>query len=200
MNYLAHIFLAGTNPQAQLGGLLGDFVKPSFASGFETTIEREIRIHRLIDSFTDSHAVVLSAKARFRRSTRRFSGIILDVLYDHFLASAWASYSQDNIEQFIQRFYAYLLKVEMPLPERLVRIAPYMAEEDWLGSYQEFTGFENAIHGVSTRISRRAEELISGLEDVTLHIAEFREGFDVFFPELQNYVRNERHRLERLEL
>lgn len=200
MNYLAHIFLAGTNPEAQLGGLLGDFVKPNFSGSFDTTIEREIRINRLIDSFTDSHAVVLSAKAKFRPSTRRFSGIILDVLYDHFLASAWTSYSQDNIEQFIQRFYAYLLNVEMSLPERLVRIAPYIAEEDWLGSYREFTGFEIAIHGVSTRVSRRAEELISGLEDVALNIAEFRQGFSVFFPELQSYVRNERHRLEKLGL
>lgn len=200
MNYLAHIFLAGTNPEAQLGGLLGDFVKPGFAGVFETTIEREIRLHRLIDTFTDSHPVVLSAKAKFRRSTRRFSGVILDILYDHFLASAWASYSQDNIEQFIQRFYAYLLKVEMSLPERLVRITPYMTKQDWLGSYREFAGFENAIHGVSRRVSKRAEELISGLEDVALNITDFREGFDVFFPELQSYVHRERYRLEKLAL
>jgi acyl carrier protein phosphodiesterase len=196
MNYLAHIFLAGSDPKAQLGGLLGDFAKPGFHGKFDATISREIHLHRLIDRFTDTHEIVLSAKAKFRPSTRRFAGIILDVLYDHFLATDWENYSAERIELFTARFYRYLLSTDIPLPERLERIAPHMAAQDWLSSYQEYTSVERAVHGLSNRLSQKGDVLIAGLEDAALHTDVFRQGFQTFFPELQQYVHNERQRLE----
>jgi acyl carrier protein phosphodiesterase len=200
VNYLAHILLAGEDSEAQLGGLLGDFTKPNGQVAFGDKIEREIRIHRMVDSFTDSHRVVLSAKAKFRPGTRRFSGIVLDILYDHFLADTWAHYSQVDLRGFIDRFYDSLMNSPFSLPQRLHQIAPVLVEEDWLGSYVEYAGFERAVRRLSGRLSKGAGELIGGLEDASRNLSEFRDGFGVFFPELQKYVTTQRHALMELEV
>ena len=199
MNYLAHILLAGDDPEAQLGGLLGDFTKPGLDSSFGSTIAREIRIHRLIDKFTDSHAIVLDAKSKFRPGTRRFAGIILDILYDHFLASAWSQHSSEDMGIFIHRFYAFLLESRAMLPERLQQIAPMLVAEDWLGSYTEFAGVERAVRRLSFRISKGGENMISGLEDAALNLTKFSEGFALFFPELRDHVTKVRLQLSELD-
>ena len=74
MNYLAHIYLARYSDDAMLGALLGDFVKPHSGARFSATIEAEIRTHRKIDAFTDSHPLILEAKARFEGPRRRYAG------------------------------------------------------------------------------------------------------------------------------
>lgn len=62
---------------------------------------REILVHRAIDAFTDSHHLVLTAKCKFRTETRRFSGILLDIFYDHLLAKNWSSYSEEGLREFM---------------------------------------------------------------------------------------------------
>lgn len=85
MNYLAHLHLGGREPQQLLGSLYGDFVKGSLQGRFPPALEASIRLHRHIDSYTDSHPLVLAALARFPRERRRFAGIVLDV----FSTTAW---------------------------------------------------------------------------------------------------------------
>ena len=195
MNYLAHIHLAGPDPEAQVGALLGDFVKPAGAEAFPPVMQREIRLHRAIDAFTDSHPVVLAAKGLFRKETRRYSGIVLDVYYDHVLARDWSTWSDEPLLRFTHRFYAALSAVRGTLPERLERLTPYMVAEDWLGSYARFDGVDRAIRRLSTRLSRGAEGMVAGLQDLRAHDAAFAAGFAEFYPALMAYVRSERELL-----
>eukprot|EP01034_Spumella_vulgaris_P035964 gene35964-44346_t len=57
MNYLAHIFLARQSDAAMIGAMLGDFAKANVSGVYTPEIEREIMLHRYIDSYTDSHPV-----------------------------------------------------------------------------------------------------------------------------------------------
>jgi acyl carrier protein phosphodiesterase len=195
MNYLAHLLLAGDDPHAQLGGLLGDFAKPDDARSLGTVIEREMRIHYAIDSFTDQHELVRAAKAMFRSETRRFAGIVLDVYYDHCLAANWVLYSPRALPDFIATFYRYLLSGDVQLPEKLTRIAPMLARQDWLGSYIEYAGFEHAVRRLSQRLPRGGERMIDGLQDVERHQSQFAAGFATFFPQLREFAAAERARL-----
>jgi len=184
MNYLAHIFLANQSDDAMVGALLGDFVKADFAGKFTPEIEQEIRIHRKVDGYTDSHPVVLAAKQEFDASRRRYAGILLDMFYDHVLIANWSSYSDQPVEELIARFYQALLQRRSMLPERLVRMLPYMVEHDWLGSYRDFAGVEIAVNRVSQRLSRNGNLLRDGIQDLRDHYASLSAGFHVFFPQL----------------
>lgn len=192
MNYLAHIFLARHSDDAMLGALLGDFVKPHAGARFNDEMEAEILIHRKVDSFTDSHPLVLEAKRLFAGPTRRYAGILLDVFYDHLLATHWHRYTDVPLEQFIQRFYDALASRAHLLPANLAQAAPRMIEQDWLGSYADYTGVEVAIRRISTRLSRNGHLLRAGLADLQINHTELASGFDAFFPELIGFVESRR--------
>ncbi len=192
MNYLAHIFLARHSDDAMLGAVLGDFVKPHAGLLFSPEMEAEIVTHRRVDSFTDSHPVVLDAKALFGEGRRRYAGILLDVFYDHLLAANWARYADVPLDALIARFYAALEKRADLLPPNLARIAPYMIEQDWLGSYRDYAGVDLAIRRMSTRLSKNGDVMRDALADLERNYATIEIGFHRFFPELVAYVDDRR--------
>ncbi|CAG8866587.1 Acyl carrier protein phosphodiesterase [Pseudomonas fluorescens] len=169
-----------------LGSLYGDFVKGPLEGRFEPTLEAAIRLHRSIDSYTDSHPLVLAALARFPRERRRYAGIVLDVFFDHCLARHWGDYAQQPLEQFTRRFYQVLL-AEPRLPGRLAGIAPFMAADDWLGAYGDFNTLEQVFEGIARRLSRP-----EGMADVMSELDSLYEpllaDFRAFYPQLQAFA------------
>lgn len=195
MNYLAHIFLARQSDDAMLGALLGDFVKADVTGRFSREIELEIRLHRKIDVFTDSHAVVRQARELFNPATRRFAGILLDVFYDHALSLRWDSYCTMPIDAFIQRFYSGLSARKEELPSKLEIISERMISQDWLGSYRDFENVKFAVGRISQRLSRKGEVMREGLVDLEKNYAEIADGFQLFFPDLIRFAEAEREKL-----
>lgn len=193
MNYLAHIYLARYSDDAMLGALLGDFVKPNSGASFSADTEAEILTHRKVDAFTDSHPIVLDAKRLFTGPRRRYAGILLDVFYDHLLARSWAHYCDVPLDGFIQRFYAALTAAADTLPANLARAAPWMIEQDWLGTYLDYAGVEIAVRRISTRLSKNGDVMRDALDDLQANYAELASGFDVFFPELIAFVESRRN-------
>ncbi len=188
MNFLAHIFLAQHSEQAMIGALLGDFVKANVSGQYPVEVEAEILLHRKVDVFTDSHPIVKDAIQSFADGRRRYAGIVLDVFYDHLLAKNWSRYSGVPLDTFVRRFYDGLLNHEELLPPKLKEVLPRMVSQDWLGSYQHFSGVEVAIDRTSQRLSRNGDLLREGLLDVQSNYAALEEGFHVFFPDLLKFV------------
>jgi len=188
MNYLAHLHLGGSRPAQLLGSLYGDFVKGPLAGVWPADIEAAIRLHRRIDAFTDTHPLIHTAKTRFPSERRRMAGVLLDVFFDHCLARDWEQFSDEPLSAFTQRVYG-VLSTTPTLPERLARIAPRMAAQDWLGSYRDFVVLQDVVQGMARRLSRPA--LLDGawIELQGLYeplSADFRE----FYPALLAHVRS----------
>lgn len=186
MNYLAHLHLGGNAPAQLLGSLYGDFVKGPLAGQWPADIEAAIRLHRRIDVFTDSHPLLLQARARFPEARRRYSGILLDVFFDHCLALNWGQFSDEPLAQFTGRVYQVLTD-EPELPERLAYIAPRMAAQDWLGSYIDFSVLEQVIYGIQRRLSR-PEGLDGSMRELERLYERLMDDFQQFYPQLQAYV------------
>ena len=70
---------------------MGDFVKGSDYENYPIEIKNGILLHRQIDSFTDAHPIVLKSKKRLHTHYGHYSGIVVDIFYDHFLAKNWDS-------------------------------------------------------------------------------------------------------------
>ena len=85
MNYLAHLLLSGNNEKIMVGNFVADWVKGRTFDQYPEDIQRGIVMHRAIDSFTDSHPLHKHSRSFFVPSYGHFSGIVVDVLYDHFL-------------------------------------------------------------------------------------------------------------------
>src|SRR5690349_12341831 len=99
MNFLAHIFLSGDDPEIMVGNFIGDFVKGrNLDDRFSSGIVKGIELHRAIDEYTDSHPVVAQSKNRLRPKYRHYAPVIVDVFYDHFLAKNWKNYHPTSLE------------------------------------------------------------------------------------------------------
>ncbi|AFY55210.1 hypothetical protein Riv7116_2705 [Rivularia sp. PCC 7116] len=186
MNYLAHLFLSNGTPNSLIGNLLGDFVKGSIENVYSPGIIKGIYLHRKIDIFTDSHPIFRSSKRLIGLNRRRFSGIMIDVFYDHFLAKHWSNYSSISLGNFTNRVYQVLQDNKNILPERLKSILPDMIAHDWLASYKDTSAINRAINGLSYRIKRK-NNLFGGVEELFLNYQQLQADFSMFFPELINY-------------
>lgn len=194
MNYLAHAFLSRSSPELLIGGVLGDFVKGrERLQQYSLAVRTGIRLHRAIDRYTDAHAIVHASCALISPARRRFAAILVDVFYDHFLARHWQRYADLPLEEFTQQVYATLMPHIASYPERLQRILPRMAADDWLSSYVEIESVDAALHGIARRFQRypRAVVLADGVQELLHHYAVFEQHFLDFFPELLGFVEAE---------
>ncbi len=192
MNYLAHVFLARHSREAMLGAILGDFVKAPPPGTYGEEIGTEIAMHRMIDTYTDSHAMVRDSKAAFSAQSRRYSGILLDVFYDHLLSQRWSTYSSVPLDEFIRRFYEGLTAQHSILPPNFQVTARRMVTEDWLGAYRDFSGVEQAVDRIALRLLKNGHRLRDGLLDLQKHHDRLAACFDVFFPQLMAFVEHQR--------
>jgi acyl carrier protein phosphodiesterase len=187
MNYLAHLYLAGPEPEALVGALMGDFVKGPLTDRYPAPIVRALALHRRIDSYTDSHPVVAASRARMSPVRRRFAGIMVDLFYDHFLARHWDEYACEPLAAFATRVYALLDQHDALLPEQLRSIAPRMAQFDWLGSYARIESVHAALDRVSLRI-RRENPLAGAGAELEANYATFQADFRAFFPDVVSFA------------
>jgi acyl carrier protein phosphodiesterase len=188
VNWLAHVFLSEPSLDFRLGNLLADVVRGPQLEGMSADFLRGVSRHRAIDSFTDSHAVVKRSRARIDASRRRFSGVLVDVFYDHLLASRWDRYSSVPLDRFTASFYADVSATPLALPETARIMLDRIVRHGLLESYAEVAGVERSLRRLSMRLSQRWKHrqfaLEAAVEDLRLHEAAFAQDFDEFFPQL----------------
>lgn len=98
MNYIAHLHLAQHTKTSLVGNFLGDFIKGSALDDLPLDLQHGVRLHRQIDTYTDTHPVVLALKQQFPKSIRRYSGIVLDIYFDHLLMQHWQQFSAIDVK------------------------------------------------------------------------------------------------------
>lgn len=177
MNFLAHLYLSGNDPEVIVGNFMGDAVKGRDLSRFTPEIERGLRLHRAIDSFTDTHPLVLKGRDRVHPHAGRYAAVVMDLFYDHLLAAGWDSFHPEPLPLFTRRMYALLEANEHRMPDRTRRMLPYMVAGDWLTAYATLEGIGMALDGLSRRAPRGgpmrgAERVLAGYRDA--YLTEFR--------------------------
>jgi acyl carrier protein phosphodiesterase len=190
VNYLAHLFLADDTPESLIGNLLGDFLKGLDREQYSISIQQGIKLHLKVDAYTDSHQIVREAKQLISLKRRRYAGVLIDVFYDHFLAKHWTNYSSIKLKSFTQRVYAVLWQNQLILPDRIRKFLPRMIEQDWLVSYQEMSGTEHALNRLAQR-AKNGNVFAGSVEELKAHYQELDLSFQIFFPELVNYVKSQ---------
>ena len=189
MNYLAHLLLAENHPESRIGNIMGDFVKgnlENYNNQYSAEIIKGIKLHRKVDEFTDSHQTFVTSKRRIV-DNRRFSGIIIDVCYDHFLAKHWASFSDESLDNFVGNVYRELQTYQNILPVNLQKALPRMIAEDWLCSYRTPEGVGLAFARIARRL-KRENTLATAIDELMNNYSEIESDFLSFFPEVMSYA------------
>lgn len=185
MNFLAHLYLSGADEEIMVGNFIGDFVRGrEIYERYAFRIALGIELHREIDEFTDSHAVVLESKIRLRPKYRHYAPVIVDMFYDHFLARNWASYNTQPLQDYAQHCYRVLQKFEPILPAQVKYLMPYMVEGNWLLNYAKPEGIHRALSGMARRTPYDSK-MDEAINDLKAHYDDFENEFLRFFPDLE---------------
>jgi acyl carrier protein phosphodiesterase len=202
VNYLAHAYLSFGIPEIVVGNLISDFVKGKKQFDYPDSIRTGITLHRAIDTYTDAHPVTRQAKSYFRSAYGLYSGALIDVAYDHFLANDPVSFpptggQQDHpaLAAFAQLTYRQLTTREALFPEQFARIFPYMRDQNWLYHYR----FKEGIFRSFAGLSRRAAYMEGPEQACRLfeaHYGELEACYREFFPALTAFARLTLERLE----
>ena len=188
MNFLAHIYLSGTDEELIIGNFIADSLKGKSYLKYPVGIQRGVVLHRAIDFYTDTHPTVRKSISRLFGTYGHYSGIIVDIIYDHFLASHWRNYSPIALDLFVSEFYELLQRYYPFLPKPVQQFMPYMIKDNWLLSYATLEGIGRILYQMNERTKRRSK-MNFAIVELEEHYVDFETEFLSFFEELQEFAR-----------
>ena len=203
MNFLAHTYLSGCNDEIIVGNFMGDYVKGRNYLHLPEQIRKGILIHRDIDHFTDSHPITRRSRLRLVEKYHKYAGIIIDILYDHFLASLWKDYCNIPLEQFVDRTYGILKRNYKVLPMGIKVWFPTFLENNWMLAYQTVDGIALVLDRMSANTSL-PDHTAYAIEVLRERYDAFTGDFREFFPQIiafleEKYEIDIREQMNRLE-
>src|ERR1035441_355453 len=151
MNFLAHLYLSGNDEQLMIGNFIADSVKGSSFKNYPEGIAKGILLHRAIDFYSDNHPVFLKSVERLRPNYKKYSGVIVDIFYDHFLAKNWKDYSEKPLEKYADEVHSLMMKNILLIPERSLMFLKYAMRTNRLVSYATIEGIGETLSGMSRR-------------------------------------------------
>jgi acyl carrier protein phosphodiesterase len=162
---------------------MADGIRGNDYSQFPNDVIKGILLHRQIDTFTDSHPIYRQSKHRLHEKYGHYSGVIMDILYDHFLAKNWHNYSEEKLEDYVAVFYKSLEDNFEILSDKTKKMMPYLIDQNWLVSYQTIAGIEKILFQMDYRTKHRVnmQEAIVELQE---YYSQFEDEFTLFFAEL----------------
>ncbi|WP_367753580.1 ACP phosphodiesterase [Flavobacterium sp. WC2430] len=187
MNFLAHIYLSGDNDLIKIGNFMADGIRGKHFETFPLDVQKGIVLHRAIDTFTDAHPVFRQSTKKLHKRYHHYAGVIVDVFYDHFLAKNWNNYSNESLENFVQRFYQSLDDNRSILTERTIGLMPYMVKQNWLSSYQTVEGINQILTQMDSRTKNKSKMRFA-TDELQEFYVDFEQEFTDFFEDLRAHV------------
>ncbi|MCE6992189.1 ACP phosphodiesterase [Dyadobacter sp. CY323] len=190
MNFLAHILLSGEREGVIMGNYVGDFVKGRLTEDKTANWNPEyvlgLKLHRFIDSFTDTHPYVQEAKKVAAKTQGKLGGIVMDIYFDYFLARYFSHYHTESLRVYAHNIYSLIEKNQYLIPETMIPMVRAMIRQDWLTTYATFEGIDLTFQ----RLSRRApflEPISKAGRDLRENEAFYYDQFRLFYPELERH-------------
>ena len=183
MNFLAHIYLSFNDKEITIGNFIADSIRGNKIDHLPNRVQKGIKLHRLIDTFTDTHAIPKISSKRLHANYNHYSRVIVDIYYDHFLAKNWSKYSEIPLDVFVDDFYDLLEDNYEILPDGVKRMMPYMIADNWIFNYSKMEGIARVLNGMNRRTDNKSKMNFAIL-DLEQHYDAFEEEFTDFFEEL----------------
>jgi acyl carrier protein phosphodiesterase len=178
-----------------IGNFMADGIRGNQYLSLETEIQKGVLLHRFIDSFTDAHHIYRQSKHRLHENYGHYSGVIMDIVYDHYLAKNWSKFHDLPLKKFAENFYDSLSKNYHFLTDKTKNMMPYMIDNDWLTSYATLNGLEMILFQMDYRTKHQAN-MQEAMVEIEKYYTEFESEFFLFFKELQFSSNNKLKEIE----
>jgi acyl carrier protein phosphodiesterase len=180
MNYLAHSFLSNNEPGLMVGNFIADHIHGNQFKDFPPEIIEGVKLHRKIDSFTDSHIKFQESKRLFYNGFEKYSGILIDIYFDHLLAVNFEAYSKLNLEDYCKNTYEIYNRHLDFLPKSSAGFLEYVLKNNIYLAYSNIDGIERVLYHLSQRINHGIW-LNESVDLFKKNEKQLKENFDLFF-------------------
>ena len=184
MNHLAHLYLSSNNEEEMVGQFIADAVKGNDFNAYTPNIRQGILLHRWVDSYTDTHELVKELRAEYRPKLGLYSGVLIDLVFDYFLAKDFQLHSGWELSEFQQFTFSVLNKHEKKFPERMKNYFFHMKDKEFMMKYAHPVGMAVIVRQLGMR-SVRGEALIQAGDYFLDHVEAALKYFPLFFQDLQ---------------
>lgn len=188
MNYLAHLYLSGPSDGVRLGNFIGDYVKGNRFSLYPPEIRKGILLHRQIDSFMDEHPLSHASAELFRARYTRFSRVIIDVVYDHYLAKNWDKYSDQSLHDFVNEVHKLFITNYFILPPQVRQFLPFLIRSRRMENYKNLSGIEKTLK-IMANHTVLPDHSAWAVEQIVKNDDQLQEQFTAFFEDIREMCR-----------
>lgn len=194
MNFLAHIYLSGDNDLVKIGNFMADAIQGNKIDHFPPNVQKGILLHRAIDSHTDAHPIFRQGTKRLHKHYHHYSGVIMDMFYDHLLAKNWNRYCNTPLPQYAATFYKSLDDNYDILAPRTQRMMVHLKKEDWLSKYATIEGISFILMQMDYRTKHKSGMTNAGVQ-LQQYYTEYEQEFFAFFEDMQKFVADKKTEL-----
>jgi acyl carrier protein phosphodiesterase len=187
LNFLAHALLSGKDELVLTGNMVADHVRGNAVGFLPPAMRIGVDLHYAIDAFTDAHPVVRETSRRLSPEFGKYSPVVLDIYFDHFLAIGWSRHSTTDLTEFSLHVYRTLLFNWRLLPARSQRILPWMIAQNWLAGYANLRDLQRVFNGMNRRASF-ASGMEKAVEVLMTKYPIVETAFNDFWPELTQHA------------
>ena len=184
MNHLAHLYLSSDREEEMVGQFIADAVKGNDFNFYSPNIRQGILLHRWVDSFTDTHDLVKELRAAYRPKLGLYSGVLIDLVFDHYLAKDFQFHTGRELEEFQQFTFRVLNKHEESFPDKMKNYFFHMKDKEFMLKYAHPVGMAVIVRQMGMRIPS-GESLMAAGDFFLDYVEMASDYFSSFFEELQ---------------
>jgi acyl carrier protein phosphodiesterase len=180
------MFLSGDDPELLVGNFMGDFVKGPLGDAYPPRIRQGLVLHRKIDSFAQKDADFQNSRLRLSATYGLYRGVLVDLFYDHFLATEWHHWSRNEFPEYLSWARNCVEMHRSVMPQKLQDLVPVIFDQ-LLPSYRTIPGIGSALARMSRRIAR-PNSLSGGEAELVRHYSELKIDFASFARKAQQFA------------
>lgn len=179
MNYLAHAYFSNEDEGLLLGNFMADHIRGNQFEHLREEIKKGIYLHRRIDQFTDQHEAFKQSKRFFYNGFERYSGVLVDIYFDHLLAKDFNNYYRRTLNEFTDQVYKVYQNNSDLLPDDSNRFLSYVLSNNIYNAYAKIDGIQKVLFHLSHRI-KHGVMLDASVALYKQHELEIKHNFEIF--------------------
>ena len=189
MNFLGHIYLSGPDTELAIGNLVADQIKGNRISELPDKIKSGIVLHRLIDEFTDNHISYKKCVRELFPKYRHYSRVIIDMYFDHFLATNWDNFHKTPLKIYSNSFYEKLEKSCFYFNDQVQYFICNLINQKWLEKYSNLKDLEVILKQMERR-TKFPSKLAASTYDLIEKYTYFESHFFHFMEDVTFFSKN----------
>ncbi|WP_028981000.1 ACP phosphodiesterase [Sporocytophaga myxococcoides] len=191
MGFLLNTYLFLTESKdIMVGSFIGSNVKPNKVDNYGAEIRKGILSNHLITNFKRSHLSYLASQKRLSPKFSKYTEDVVDLLYDHLLASTWKERNEYPFVDFIQNLYQDLLEFHSVFPYKMNRLLPFIISNNLFGLLETMNGVHKYIKLMAKRDTLKGN-FEYAITDFLENYVEFRNDFKVVLNDLSDFVQTD---------